>query len=293
MKFSIFATPYNDGAAVAGGAAPAAATGNPSATPPASASAAPSTTDWTTGLADLDRGYIQNKGWKGPGDVVSGYQNLEKLVGVPADQIVKLPKSDDAGEWDQVYSRLGKPAKAEDYKLPEPKKGGNSEFTKWAQESFFKAGLTAKQANAVVEQWNATQEQSFEKEMTTYNQKVTEDQAALKKEWGLAHDQNTKVAQRAAQELGLTDQHFEALEKTLGLKETLKMFHQIGARTGESKFVEGSRAPGSIKTPEAARSEFNMLMEDATWRTKFANGDAQVRMQKEALERQMYPELQS
>lgn len=273
-------------AGLAGGAA--AGSGNTASTAPATSTNA----DWTAGLPELDRGYVQNKGWKAPSDVLTGYQNLEKLVGVSPDQIIKLPKTDDASEWDQVFNKLGRPSKAEDYKLKMPEKGGNAEFVKWAQGAFHKAGLTAKQANAVIEQYNSTVTENFTKSAEAYENAVKAEESSLKKEWGMAYDQNLNQAKTAAKALELSDEHFEALEKTLGLAKTLKMFQMIGAKTGEAGFVSGnSKGSGHMKSPAAALSELDQLSRDSEWVRKFSQGDSVAVAEKARLIKMAYPEL--
>jgi hypothetical protein len=65
----------------------------------------------------------QNNGWdKDPViaaiEASKSHRELQKFHGVPASQLVKLPKdaADEAG-WKAVYSRLGMPAEAKDYDL--------------------------------------------------------------------------------------------------------------------------------------------------------------------------------
>ena len=76
------------GGAAAGGQSPSANT-----TSTSTQGSAPASTDWTSGLTDEMRGYVQNKGFKAPQDVVESYRNFEKLHGVPQDRILKLPEN--------------------------------------------------------------------------------------------------------------------------------------------------------------------------------------------------------
>ena len=71
-------------------------------------------------------------------------------MGLPADQILRLPKADDAEGMMKVYDRLGRPAKPEEYKLPKVAHR-TPEAEKAAQEWFHKAGLTTSQAAKVTE----------------------------------------------------------------------------------------------------------------------------------------------
>ena len=90
---------------------------------------------WLGGVQDAElREFIQNKGWNDPGEMAQGYRNLEKLVG---GEKVPLPKGDTDNEgWERVYKALGRPAKPEDYQLPDLESAA----------AYHKLGLTGRQA---------------------------------------------------------------------------------------------------------------------------------------------------
>jgi hypothetical protein len=64
---------------------------------------------WTGPLDDAGRALVAAKGWRGPGDVVQSYANLEKLMGADrAGRTVVPPKDGDAAEaFDAFYDRIG------------------------------------------------------------------------------------------------------------------------------------------------------------------------------------------
>lgn len=71
------------------------------------------------GSVDADtESYIKNKGWKGPGDLLKSYTNLERLRGVGADKLLKLPDFNNADEANAFYERIGVPKAPTDYKAP-------------------------------------------------------------------------------------------------------------------------------------------------------------------------------
>jgi len=100
-------------------------------------------------LSEEQTGYVQNKGWENPAGMLTSYQQLEAHVGVPADQLLKLPSQDaDPKEWDRVWARLGRPENADgygDFTLPEgvPADDGR---TKAFKEFAHSIGLNTKQA---------------------------------------------------------------------------------------------------------------------------------------------------
>ena len=93
---------------------------------------------WLQGVGDAElREFIQNKGWNDPGEMALGYRNLEKLVG---GEKVPLPKGDTDNEgWERVYKALGRPAKPEDYQLPDLE----------SAQAYHKLGLTGRQATGL------------------------------------------------------------------------------------------------------------------------------------------------
>src|SRR5258706_4233645 len=80
---------------------------------------------WYQGVAGIDQevvGHWTNAGWinKKPEEIAleatRSWKAAEKHVGVPSDQILRVPKDikDEAG-WKAVWARLGKPAEAKEY----------------------------------------------------------------------------------------------------------------------------------------------------------------------------------
>lgn len=281
------------GGAPEGGAGAAGAAGAGSAG--AGAAGAPGASDWTSGLPELSRGYIQNKGWKSPGEIVESYKSLESNFGVPENQLLKLPKDEsDAEGWNKTWNKLGRPEKPEGYGLKD-KEGKANDFQKWASETFHGAGLTAKQAQAVVTRWDAHVAEQNKAQETAFNQKVEQEIAGLKSEWGMAHDQNMKQAQAAARSLGVTDQVIDALEKQMGYSATMKLFQKVGSKIGEGDFVTGDRGNsfGSAMTPEAAKAKIEEIKLDADFQRKWREGGVKEKNELERLHRYAYPESSS
>src|SRR5262245_18251845 len=82
----------------------------------------PAAPTWFTGMdADLI-GHIQTKGWdklspeQAAVEITRAHRAAEQHVGVPADQILRLPKdANDAEGWKATFQKLGAPADAKDY----------------------------------------------------------------------------------------------------------------------------------------------------------------------------------
>jgi len=251
-------------------------------------------TDWTANLSEDMRGYVQNKGFKQPEDVLNSYVNLEKLHGVPAEQIVKLPgDNDDPESWNNVWSKLGKPDSPDGYEVPMPEEGGDENFAAEAKNWFHEANLTPAQAKKVAEKWNeyvtSTQQQTAEQQQ----QQAQEAEKTLKKEWGKAHDENIQVAQKAAREFGVTADQIDALEKTMGYDGVMKFMHSIGSKLGEDGYVAsgpgGNNSFTGAMTPEQAKSRIATLRQDSGFVDRYTKGDTEARKEMARLHEMAYP----
>lgn len=269
--------------------APSTSLNAPNVAPPVSSS--PSTpSDWTSEMAPDVKGYVQNKGWRNPSDLLDSYRGFEKLHGVPETQIVKIPTGEDKDAWNGIFNKLGRPATPDGYNIKTPE-GGSEPFTKWAQSTFHEAGLSSKQAELVMGKFQEFSKAQTEQSTKDYTAGVEKQSNDLKKEWGGAYDQNVKLAQTAYRELNLPEGAIEGIEKALGFSATMKLFELIGQKVGEAKYMVGDRNPMGAMTPEAARAKFADLRGDPAWVRSYTNGDANAKAELDRLQRYMHPEL--
>ncbi len=219
---------------------------------------------WLQGVEDAElREFIQNKGWNDPGEMAQGYRNLEKLVG---GEKVPLPKGDTDNEgWERVYKALGRPAKPEDYQLPDLE----------SAQAYHKLGLTARQAtglSAWQDTLKAAQEQKAKDEAAS--QRVQQ-LAAVRKEWGVEFDENVRLGKRAVREFGL-EGSVEKLEAALGSGDLLKLTAKLGRGLREDSFAGGSSVPAAGLTKEGAKEELALLQRDKAFATRYLAGEAEA-----------------
>lgn len=260
-----------------------AATATTTAAPAAPTTTAPATTtaaapqavasDWTKDLSPDMQGFVKNKGFTGPGMVLDSYVNLEKLRGVPEERLVRLPeKPDDAAGWEQVFSKMGRPATAKEYKLPTPEKGSDPAFTEWAKGTFFEAGLTQAQADKVTAKFNEYAQGTVGASKEQYVAKIEGEKASLKKEWGLAFEQNIGIAKKAANQFGVDGPTIDKLESAMGFAGLMKFFNKIGSGMGEDSFVTGASKVGAgALTPEAAKNRMTHLKGNPEYVKRYLN----------------------
>lgn len=241
--------------------------------------------DWSQQGLDADTlGYVQTKQFKAPADVVTSYRNLEKLQGVPAEQLLRLPKDDTPEAWKPIWARLGAGETPDAYKLPVAE-GDKGEFAKQAAAWFHELGVPVKTAARLAEKWNAHVAESSKQQTTEYQTKLDAEAQALKAKWGAAADQNTALAKKAAMTFGLDSATIDKLETVMGYGKVMELFHTIGSKLGEASFEvgDGKTNFSHAMTPEQAKSEIENLKKDAEFIKKWSAGDAASRARLEKL----------
>lgn len=275
------------------GGEPAAPAPTPAAPAPGTGNPATVVTDWTASLPDDVKGYVQNKGFKDPAQVVDAYRNFEKLKGVPQERLLTLPDKEDSPDWNSVYTKLGKPASASEYKIAAPE-GQDGKFAEWAKGVFHGANLSNKQAEMIAAKWNEHLAQTKNEQALAYKNQADQEENALKKEWGAAHGQNIELAKKAAQTFGIDPDTMDKMESVLGYGKFMKMMQNIGSKLGEDSFVSPSSGNNggkfNVMTPQAAHDKIKTLMADKEWAKKYVSGDASARQEFEHLHRMANPD---
>lgn len=254
-------------------AAPPVATPPPAVTPPPAA--APPASDWTSGFSDNLKGMVQNKGFKGPVDLAESYYNFEKLQGVPQDRLLKLPENMNTPEGRAIMERLGTPKDAKGYSLEKlmPKEGADPKLAEWAGEVFNKGNLTTAQAEVVMQAWNERQAATVTAHQENLKASIAQADAALKKEWGMAYEQNINLAKSGMAALELDAKTVDALEALQGREKLFKTLQKIGAGVGEASFVTGRPAGDGTLAPEQARNKIAELSSDQNFVQRLMKGD--------------------
>lgn len=211
-------------------------------------------------------GYVENKGWKEAGQVVEGYQNLEKLLGDKANALI-VPKEGDEQAWGDFYNRLGRPGNSGEYKF-----GGeeSTPLTDWFKEAAYQNGLSQTQAATLFDAFNEFSQAGNEEALQAQEAKAQQDIVDLKKAWGNEYDTNIKAGQRAANRFGFTAEEMSGMESAVGTKAMLERFAQIGRALGEDSYQSGDTATNSFGlTPEVAQQQIKDLQMDATFQAAY------------------------
>lgn len=205
------------------------------------------------------------------------YREAAKLIGAPPESMVRIPKeANDAEGWAKVHERLGVPSDPAKYDFSGVKFADGSEltedFTKELRASVSAAKLSADGAKEIAKFVVKQIETQEAQETAEYASKLAVEKDTLKKNWGSSFNQNLVVAQNAAKTLGIQSDEITALESQIGYSRVMEMLRNIGARTGEDKFIT-NQATGLAMTKETAQAELDLLVNDTDFFAKYQRGD--------------------
>lgn len=241
---------------------------------------------WMNNLPDEDKAFVANKGWKDPANVIRGYRDLEKMRGVPAERLLRMPEDGaPQDEFDQFYSKLGRPDTPDGYEMP---KEGDQDFQKWARSTFHKMGIPAKAAKGLIEAYNNYAAERIKASTEDAQFKIQNERRELEKDWGARMAYNEQQAARAAQALNMQPEQVDALENVLGHAGVMKMFHQISEKLSEDAFVGGNGGGSDVLTPAQAQMKIAELKSDKDFRHKLLNGDLAAKRKMDELHMMAY-----
>lgn len=225
---------------------------------------------WYDGL-NLDEeslSTVQNKGWTDANSIIKSYRELEKFSGQDKNDFIKIGKNEDGTfDYSEVYTKLGKPEKAEDYEL------SDSDFWNESREVLFKNGITKDQAKALqefVDGYTVKSQEAMERE---YNEKFEGGLENLKKEWGSSFDANVELARGVVSELGITDEQLDRIGDIMGVDKIANMFLRMAKTTDADKPLTGYKQQSATATKESASSRIAELQNDPEFMKKVSEGD--------------------
>jgi hypothetical protein len=240
------------------GAAPAAASPNGATSQPA--------TPWFAGAdySDDDRASLVSKGWDKlptavPKPVLESYRNLESLLGNKANAVI-LPRPDDVEGRKALMSKLGKPEKAEEYKLPAsitPDKAQNlnpalvKQFQTWAD----KADLTNDQFGALVEQHEAAVEAAEKAADQQWELEKTQTVEKLRVEFGDQYGEQIARGNLLITQGLMTKEQAADLATAMGHEAATRMMIKLGSSLAQHKTIGlNGNAPSDGFVTDKARA---------------------------------------
>ncbi len=248
--------------------------------------------EWFEGLDQELLDHATKKGWNKPLDpevatgILKSHFNAEKMTGVPADQLIRVPKGPDDPNYQSVYERiagLGTPKDPSGYDFSPVRFKDGSPLE--ADDVDFVRGLAAElklpvHAARVIAAKLADRTEA----VTAAGAAITEtgkqmNDAAIRAAWGQDYDQKAFSATRAAEAVGFTPEVLAAMAKLPPTEYVVNMnaLVKLGTQMNEAAMLRGGRAPTDTTagmTPEQARARIDELRTDQRWLQQFAAGDS-------------------
>jgi len=253
---------------------------------------------WYAGFDTETQNYIATRGLtdKDPSaaflEAAKAHREAQAYIGVPKEQLLKLPKADaPPEEWDDVYAKLGYSKNADDYKLEGLKRGDGTDvddsfkdFVR-AQAADLKLSpaATAKFAEATLKHL----EGGTAAQTAAQTAEATRALEQLRQSWGPNFEANKVIADNAYAAMmaaaGFDQTRMTAaiqkLGETVGRAETMQMLLAVGQKLGEDRFVGGGGASGGTRyTAETAAARIAELKTDSTFISRYlAGGNAETK----------------
>jgi len=242
----------------------------PEETGAAAAAEAAKANDWKSGYEPEVANHPSMASFKSHADVAKSWVNAQKLIG--ADKIIVPNDKTTDTEWNGIYSKLGRPEKADGYKFSElkPKNIGiNADFQKKFSEKAHALGLLPKQVDGMFS-WYVNEVDGFEGESIAKRAEFRQtSEASLRNEWGNAFDSKMRAAQEAFNAMSGGDEESAKLltadigggQKLGNHPVFLKIFAKIGESLGEDVLKTGE-VRNATMTPDNAKAEMLKVMGD-------------------------------
>jgi hypothetical protein len=256
-------------------------------------------------LPEKIRGEAAFKDIKSLEGLADSYYNAQKMIGVPKDQLLRIPTSDKPEDWAPVYNRLGRPEKAEDYKLKVPEgfpPAEKSYVESWTARAH-ELGLTQKQFEGMYNRLYEMAGQSIAQQKANQDGQVAAWVGSLKTEWGQAFDTKVEQSRSAlsyyADKAGVTAELKKAMDETGAGNHPafLKLFNYMGLNLHEDGKLTGKAfGESALQSPVEAQQQISALMQNKDFMKQYMNPnrrdpakiEAMARM--EALRKLAHPE---
>ena len=197
-------------------------------------------------------------------DFVKSYLSAQKLVGANKVAIPNKMATDE--DWEQVYSKLGRPAKPEDYKYSFGEEEIDQEQLKNFNETAHRIGLLPKQAERIIKFYNEMNTEQEAAKSKLFDAKQAEAMAELKKEFGPTYTKRLDQAKKLAVEtLGSEMLNNTILQDGSRLGDNvsvIKAFSMLADKLSEDEIIKGE-GTGYVTASEIEK-EIAELTEDGS-----------------------------
>ncbi len=190
-----------------------------------------------------------------PAEPVAENVNAEPVVdkagaenAAPADKFY-IPAEDKPEEWNEFYSRLGRPETPDKYEISF--REIDKPFAATMQKAFFDNGLSQKAAAGLVKAWDDMQEEQAK----MWNERSKAEMEAWQQAQGDGLAKNQELARRGAAALGLGEEAVGAMEAALGTGNFMDLCLKLGNALSEDT-AKGLSGGMATKTEEMSTVQF-------------------------------------
>lgn len=253
------------------------------------------TAPWFQGKADAETvGYLQNRGWDSKSaeevafEAIKAHREAERHIGIPANELLRIPKAGDEVATKAFWGRLGAPDDAKGYDFSGVKFSDESPLEdafvqEWANE-LAGAHVPKDVALRLTQKMVKMMENGETADAAERTAKLAEEKANLARDWGRNKDANMLIAKNAVAKLGISPDAVAALENQIGYKSVMDMFLKIGQSIGEDKFITNSgSATSGVMSREQAMAKLADLKADNAWTKRYLDGGAAEKREMAAL----------
>ena len=187
-------------------------------------------------------------------DLAKSYVHAVKKLGAPGEELIRVPNG---GDLTEVYERLGRPEKPEDYQL-----GG--EAPDHFRQFMHTTGLSQDQAGKMFNYMGELANSENEKATKSYEEEQLKYTKDLSNEWGDDYQKNSELARRAFLQFADKDTVKLMEESGFGNHPGLtKMFSRIGKFLSEDhRLMSGDDGRIGGMSPATAESKIKELNSD-------------------------------
>ena len=246
----------------------------------------PDDTPWYSTLAPEEQAHVVAKGWDkddlptAAGKAIRSHFAAERLIGVPSDQVLRLPKDATDPAYQAALDRLHgmNPTKPEDYKF----EGVDEKVANSARDLAVKHKLPVAAAQQLAADLAAVQSATGATQAADAALTKAANNAFLKASYGADYDLKVFTATRALAAAGLPAsvlEHVATLSQDQ-YKAAIDAFVGLGAKMGEAELLRGGNTPSDPTTGmtgEQAAARLGELQNDGAWVQKYLGGDAAAR----------------
>lgn len=261
--------------------------------------------EWYEEFPTEDADWIKARGWDKPltpelaGSMAKAFRDTQQKLGVPADQIIRMPKDANDPNYQAAYERiaaLGVPKDPAEYTFDQVRAKSGAELSpdeiERARSIAAELKLPAHAARVLAaREADRREAEKAATDLAAATNKQMND-AAIRANWGQEYDQKQFSAVRAAESVGFTAEVIETMGRLPPEKYVANMnaLVSLGMQMNEAAMLRGGRAPvdpAAGLNPVQAKARLDELGADTRWLARFASGDAQAQNEWRRLTEQM------